>query len=152
MSVNWKIKLRPEDIEPIKIKKVNEGEKYRYYTYLIDQSKVQQKIPNYYQVLGVNKIATQEEIKKAYQKLTQHWHPDNFATKNIEENQKNGGRIQELNRAYKILSDKDMRKWFDSLTEDEDNKMSFLIKTVILAGVSVLFIYLLFEENGEENS
>lgn len=151
MSINWKIKLRSEDIKPIKIKKVNEEEKYRYYTYLINQGKVQQKIPNYYQVLGINKIATQEEIKKAHQKLTQYWHLDNFATKNVEENQKNSERIQELNKAYKILSDKDMRKWFDSLTEDEDNKMSFLIKAAILTGVSVLFIYLLFEENGEEN-
>lgn len=62
---------------------------------------------DYYQVLGVTKNASSEEIKKAYHKLAHQHHPD-----------KGGGdekKFKEINEAYQILSDKEKRAQYDRL-------------------------------------
>ncbi len=60
---------------------------------------------NYYDILGVSKNATDDEIKKAYRKLAHKYHPD-----------KSGGdekRFKEINEAYQVLSDKAKRSQYD---------------------------------------
>ena len=60
-----------------------------------------------YEILGVSKNATQEEIKKAYRRLAKKYHPDTCKTKECEE------KFKEINAAYEILSDKEKRKKYD---------------------------------------
>jgi len=64
---------------------------------------------DYYEILGVGKDATEEEIKKAYKKLALKWHPDKNPD-NREQAQKN---FQEIAEAYSTLSDKDKRRKYD---------------------------------------
>lgn len=63
---------------------------------------------DYYEVLGVGRTATQEEIKKAYRKLAVKFHPDkNPGNKEAEES------FKELGEAYEALSDADKRAAYD---------------------------------------
>jgi len=63
---------------------------------------------DYYEVLGVSRNATQEEIKKAFRKLAMKYHPDrNKGNKEAEE------KFKEINEAYAVLSDPEKRKLYD---------------------------------------
>lgn len=64
---------------------------------------------DYYEVLGVQKTATDEEIKKAYRKLAKKYHPD-ANPDNKEEAEK---KFKEVNEAYEVLSDKQKRDMYD---------------------------------------
>lgn len=68
---------------------------------------------DYYKVLGVNKSANKDEIKKAYRKLALKYHPDkNKGDKKAEE------KFKEINEAYAVLSDEEKRKQYDMFGAD----------------------------------
>lgn len=69
---------------------------------------------NYYDVLGVSKTATQNEIKKAYRELCKKYHPD-----------KHGGddtKIKEINEAYSVIGDEQKRREYD---EQNSSRINF---------------------------
>ena len=69
---------------------------------------------DYYEVLGVGKNATDEELKRAYRKLAKKYHPD-ANPDNKEEAEKN---FKEVNEAYEVLSDKQKRQMYDQFGFD----------------------------------
>jgi DnaJ family protein A protein 2 len=63
----------------------------------------------FYDRLGVKPDATESEIKKAFYKLAQKWHPDKNPDKKTEAEEK----FKEINEAYEVLSDKNKRETYD---------------------------------------
>jgi len=65
---------------------------------------------DYYKILGVDKKATKEDIKKTYRKLAMKYHPDrNPGDKSAEE------KFKEINEAYQVLSNDEQRQRYDQL-------------------------------------
>ena len=68
---------------------------------------------DYYKILGVDRKASEEEIRKAYRKLAKQYHPDyNPNNKQAEE------KFKEINEAYEVLSDTKKRSHYDRLGSD----------------------------------
>ena len=68
---------------------------------------------DYYKILGVNKDASQDDIKKAFKKLARKYHPD------LNPNDPNAKqRFQEINEANEVLGDPEKRKKYDQYGEN----------------------------------
>ena len=73
-----------------------------------------------YEILGVSRDATDEEIKKAYKKMVKKYHPDlNPDSKTAEE------KMKEVNHAYDILSDSQKKARYDQFGDDGNNSGGF---------------------------
>ena len=68
---------------------------------------------NFYEILGVPKDASQEQIKKAYRKLARKWHPDVNPG-----NQEAEKKFKDISRAYECLGKEEKRKLYDEFGEE----------------------------------
>ena len=69
---------------------------------------------DYYKILGVEKNADAEEIKKAYRKLALKYHPDRNPNNPTAE-----AKFKSLSEAYAVLSDPEKRKQYDNFGSDQ---------------------------------
>lgn len=74
-----------------------------------------------YGILGVNKTATDDELKKAFRKLSLKWHPDKWLTKSEKEQKDAEEKFKEVSEAYEILSDKNKRQQYDLFGTTDGN-------------------------------
>jgi len=70
------------------------------------EASLNDELPNYYEILGVSKDASQEEIKNRFRDLAKKTHPDKTKEDSEEE-------MVELNKAYEVLSDEELRAKYD---------------------------------------
>jgi len=62
---------------------------------------------DYYEILGVGRESSEDEIKRAYRRLAREYHPDVSSAENAEE------RFKEVNEAYEVLSDQEKRTMYN---------------------------------------
>lgn len=67
---------------------------------------------DYYSILGIEKGASEEDIKKAYRKQALKWHPDKNKSAHAEE------KFKEIAEAYEVLSDPKKRDIYDQFGEE----------------------------------
>jgi len=70
---------------------------------------------DYYEILGLRRDASQEEIKKAYRKLAMHYHPD------VNHGKESEAKFKEIKEAYDILGDPQKRDNYDRYGHQEDS-------------------------------
>src|SRR6185295_13650923 len=71
---------------------------------------------DHYQILGVARDATLEQIKAAYKRLAMKWHPDKNSERQDEANEK----FKEINQAYGILGDSEKRRRYNLGVPEEE--------------------------------
>lgn len=88
--------------------------KFNHVKILIDYQCVLENImtDNYYSIIGVDKTASQDDIKKAYRKLALKWHPDKNNTPEA------SSMFTKIGEAYDVLSDPEKRKIYDQFGKD----------------------------------
>ena len=74
---------------------------------------------SYYDILGVSKDASKNELDSAFRKLAMKYHPDRYKGADAQE------KMKEINKAYKVLSDPNQRKQYDSFLMSGQNTKDF---------------------------
>ena len=82
---------------------------------------------DYYDVLGVSRNASEDEINKAYRRLAKKYHPDLNHAPGAEE------KYKEVNEAYEVLHDKQKRDQYDQFGQAGANMGGNLVALAILA-------------------
>jgi len=72
-----------------------------------------------YEILGISKGASEQEIKSAYRKLAMKYHPDRFATATDAEKKEAEGKFKEINHAYEVLSDPEKKSNYDQYGSED---------------------------------
>ncbi|MFZ0944044.1 MAG: J domain-containing protein [Syntrophobacteraceae bacterium] len=67
---------------------------------------------DYYEILGIKRGASQDEVQRAYRKLARKYHPDVSKASNAEE------KFKEINEAHEVLKDPEKRKMYDQLGQN----------------------------------
>ena len=67
---------------------------------------------NYYDILGVDKKASESDIKKAYRKLVRQYHPD------VSDDPNADAKMGEINNAYETLKDAEKRAQYDVMLDN----------------------------------
>jgi curved DNA-binding protein CbpA len=93
----------------------------------------------YYDILGVAKEASAEEIKKAYRKKAKQFHPDTNAT--------DGEAMAELNVAYEVLSDPEKRTLYDATGSGSDPREK--MEAEAREGITALIIQYIQAKEGQ---
>ncbi|KAI8926426.1 hypothetical protein BC831DRAFT_456653 [Entophlyctis helioformis] len=75
-------------------------------------------IRDYYKILAVRRDASQREIKKAFRKLAQEWHPDKYSGDLTPEQVQK--KMSEINQAYEVLSNEELRARYDNGDDPND--------------------------------
>ena len=68
---------------------------------------------DYYEVLGIDKNASVDDIKSAFKKMALKWHPDRWINGTDEEKKTAEEKFKEASEAYEVLSDPDKRAKYD---------------------------------------
>ena len=76
---------------------------------------------DFYEILGVTKVATKDEIRKAYKKLALKWYPD----KNPENKKEAEEKFKEIAEAYSVLSDPDKKREYDNRGSNHFEEFEF---------------------------
>lgn len=75
---------------------------------------------DFYKIMGLQKDATEEEIRKKYKKLALKYHPDRQSSKGDEERKSAETLFKGINEAYECLLDKEKRAKYDAGVDPED--------------------------------
>lgn len=79
---------------------------------------------NYYEILGVSKDASDEEIKSAYRRLAKKYHPDLYSTKPEAERKEAEEMFKKINHAYQVLSDPQKKAAYDQYGSEDGPQFS----------------------------
>ena len=79
---------------------------------------------DYYSILGIERNASESDIKKAYRKLAAKYHPDKFATKSDQEKKEAEEKFKEINEANSVLSDPEKKRNYDQFGDPNGPSMN----------------------------
>ena len=78
---------------------------------------------NYYEILGVDKNASADDLKSAYRRLAKKYHPDLFTTASEQEKKDAEEKFKEINHAYDVLSDPQKKAAYDAYGDENGPQM-----------------------------